>query len=205
MTSQHFSMPSSTGFCLVLSAPSGTGKTTISDSLLASDASIVRSISMTTRPRRTHEEEGEDYYFATPDRFKALIEEGEFLEWADVHGYLYGTPRSPIDCIILKGQIALMVIDVQGGQSVKSISPETVLVFLIPPSMDSLSNRLRQRRTEPEEMIQIRLKNAKVEMQHLPHYTYGVVNEDGKPQEAVDAIRAIISTERCRISRWEAQ
>ena len=135
MTSQHFSMPSSTGFCLVLSAPSGTGKTTISDSLLASDASIVRSISMTTRPRRTHEEEGEDYYFATPDRFKALIEEGEFLEWAEVHGYLYGTPRSPIDCIVHKGQIALMVIDVQGGQSVKSISPETVLVFLIPPSM----------------------------------------------------------------------
>lgn len=205
MMPQQSSKQSPPGFCLVLSAPSGTGKTTVSKSLLESNPSIVRSISMTTRPRRPNEEEGEDYYFTTSERFKALIEEGEFLEWAQVHGCLYGTPRSPIEHTICKGEIALLVIDVQGGQLVKSIFPDAVLVFLMPPSMDSLSNRLRQRQTESEETIQTRLEDAKVEMKYLPHYTYSVVNEDGKPQEAIDTIRAIVTTERCRISRREPQ
>ena len=192
------------GFCLVLSAPSGTGKTTVSKSLLDSDTTIVRSVSMTTRPRRPNEEEGKDYAFTTTEHFNVLIEEGGFLEWAEVHGCLYGTPRLPIEQIIRKGDIALLVIDVHGGQRVKSIFPDAVLVFLVPPYMDSLSNRLRKRRTESEETIQTRLEDAKVEMKYLPHYTYRVVNEDGKSQKAIDTIRAIITTERCRISRWEA-
>lgn len=204
MSAQPAFQSASPGFCLVLSAPSGTGKTTVSQALLASDDTIVRSISMTTRPKRENEEEGKDYYFTTPERFRALIDEGEFLEWAEVHGHLYGTPRTPIDRTVREGRIALLVIDVQGGLSVKTIFPDAVLVFLVPPSMDSLSTRLRQRQTDAEDTIQTRLKDAEFEMQQLPYYTYGIVNQDGKPQEAVDAVRAVITAERCRISRWEA-
>ncbi len=194
----------SKGFCLVLSAPSGTGKTTIGQLLTAGDSSIVRSISMTTRPKRSKEKDGEDYYFTTPDDFKTKIRQGAFLEWAEVYdGLLYGTPREAVKWIIGSGDVALLVIDVQGGRAVKAIFPEAVLVFLIPPSLDSLASRLRERGLETEDQIQSRLKKAKAEMRYLPAYDYGVDNDDGKQQETVDAIRGIIAAERRRINRWE--
>ena len=196
----------SKGFCLVLSAPSGTGKTTVGELLAAGDSSIVRSVSMTTRPKRSNEQEGADYYFTTHDEFKARILEGAFLEWAEVYeGVLYGTPKEAVERIIRDGDVALLVIDVQGGRSVKAIFPEAVLVFLIPPSLDSLAQRLRQRGLESEEQIQRRLNKAHAEMRFLPAYDYGVDNKDGKQQETVDAIRGIIAAERRRISRWEEQ
>ena len=192
------------GFCIVLSAPSGTGKTTIARALLEADTTIERSISMTTRARRSHEIDGEDYIFTTEPMFRSLIDQGQFLEWAEVHSDLYGTSRASVETIIRDGRIALMVIDVQGGQSIKTVFPDAVLVFLMPPSIESLANRLRKRGTEDESVIQSRLAQAEIEIRYSSQYTYGVVNEDGKKQQAVDQIHAIIAAERCRINRWEA-
>ncbi len=196
----------SKGFCLVLSAPSGTGKTTVGELLTAGDATIVRSVSMTTRPMRSTEKDGEDYYFTSPDDFKTKILEGAFLEWAEVYdGVLYGTPREAVERIIRSGDVALLVIDVQGGRAVKAIFPEAVLVFLIPPSLDRLSKRLKQRALETEDEIRNRLNKVHTEMRYLPAYDYGIDNDDGKQQQTVDAIRGIIAAERRRISRWEEQ
>ncbi len=191
------------GFCIVLSAPSGTGKTTIARALLEADTTIERSISMTTRARRSHEIDGEDYIFTTEPMFRSLIDQGQFLEWAEVHSDLYGTSRASVETIIRDGRIALMVIDVQGGQSIKTVFPDAVLVFLMPPSIESLANRLRKRGTEDESVIQSRLAQAEIEIRYSSQYTYGVVNEDGEKQQAVDQIHAIIAAERCRINRWE--
>ncbi|SVB26912.1 uncharacterized protein METZ01_LOCUS179766, partial [marine metagenome] len=187
----------------VLSAPSGTGKTTIARALLEADTTIERSISMTTRARRSHEIDGEDYIFTTEPMFRSLIGQGQFLEWAEVHSDLYGTSRASVETIIRDGRIALMVIDVQGGQSIKTVFPDAVLVFLMPPSIESLANRLRKRGTEDESVIQSRLAQAEIEIRYSSQYTYGVVNEDGEKQQAVDQIHAIIAAERCRINRWE--
>lgn len=196
-------IPPTKGFCLVLSAPSGTGKTSISRLLLASDPAITRSISMTTRSPRSDEADGRDYHFTTPDGFRAMIAAGAFLEWAEVHGDLYGTPHSLIEQIIDKGRIALLVIDVKGGQAIKSIFPDAVLVFLMPPSLKNLEQRLRARGTESDAVIEKRLNEAQFELQYVSEYTYGIVNEEGRQQQTVDAIRAIVTAERCRISRWE--
>ncbi|MCY3771396.1 MAG: guanylate kinase [Gemmatimonadetes bacterium] len=200
------SRSASKGFCLVLSAPSGTGKTTIGELLTSGDSTIVRSISMTTRTKRSNEEDGVDYHFVSTDEFKAKIRQGTFLEWAEVYdGVLYGTPRETVERVIRSGAVALLVIDVQGGRAVKAIFPEAVLVFLVPPSLDSLSRRLKQRGLETDEQIQKRLIKARTEMKYLPAYDYGVDNDEGKQQSTVDAIRGIIAAERRRISRWEPQ
>ncbi len=196
----------SKGFCLVLSAPSGTGKTTVGELLTAEDSTIVRSVSMTTRSMRPNEQDGVDYRFVSADEFKAKIRQGAFLEWAEVYdGVLYGTPRDTVERVIRSGDVALLVIDVQGGRAVKAIFPEAVLVFLIPPSMDCLSRRLKQRGLETDDQIHRRLIKARTEMKYLPAYDYGVENDDGKQQLTVDAIRGIITAERRRISRWEPQ
>ena len=196
----------SKGFCLVLSAPSGTGKTTVGELLTAEDSTIVRSVSMTTRSKRPNEKDGVDYRFVSADEFKAKIRQGAFLEWAEVYdGVLYGTPRDTVERVIRSGNVALLVIDVQGGRAVKAIFPEAVLVFLIPPSMDCLSRRLKQRGLETDDQIHRRLIKARTEMKYLPAYDYGVENDDGKQQLTVDAIRGIITAERRRISRWEPQ
>ena len=194
----------SKGFCLVLSAPSGTGKTTVGELLATGDSTIVRSISMTTRTKRPNEKDGVDYHFVSADEFKAKIRQGAFLEWAEVYdGVLYGTPRETVERVIRSGDVALLVIDVQGGRAVKAIFPEAVLVFLVPPSLDSLSKRLKRRGLETDEQIRKRLIKARAEMKYLPAYDYGVDNEEGKQQSTVDAIRGIIAAERRRISRWE--
>ena len=196
----------SKGFCLVLSAPSGTGKTTVGELLTAEDSTIVRSVSMTTRSKRPNEQDGVDYRFVSADEFKAKIRQGAFLEWAEVYdGVLYGTPRDTVEQVIRSGDVALLVIDVQGGRAVKAIFPEAVLVFLIPPSMDCLSRRLKQRGRETDDQIHRRLIKARTEMKYLPAYDYGIENDDGKQQLTVDAIRGIITAERRRISRWEPQ
>ncbi len=161
---------------------------------------------MTTRTKRPNEEDGVDYHFVGTDEFKAKIRQGAFLEWAEVYdGVLYGTPREAVERVIRSGDVALLVIDVQGGRAVKAIFPEAVLVFLVPPSLDSLSTRLKRRGLETDEEIQKRLSKARTEMKYLPAYDYGVENDEGKQQSTVDAIRGIIAAERRRISRWEPQ
>ncbi len=159
---------------------------------------------MTTRARRLNEKDGTDYHFVSADEFKAKIRQGAFLEWAEVYdGVLYGTPREPVERVIRSGDVALLVIDVQGGRSVKAIFPAAVLVFLVPPSLDSLSKRLKRRGLETDEQMRKRLNKARTEMKYLPAYDYRVENEDGKQQSTVDAVRGIIAAERRRITRWE--
>ncbi|MBT5872022.1 MAG: guanylate kinase [Candidatus Latescibacteria bacterium] len=191
------------GFCLVLSAPSGTGKTTIAQALLESDPHVKRSISMTTRASRTGEVDGEDYIFTTQSSFRTMVEEGGFLEWAQVHSDYYGTPSAPVKDTINSGGISLLVIDVQGGQSVKAIFPDAVLVFLVPPSMESLERRLNARGTDDESVIRKRLSQAETELGYLAEYTYGVVNEDDQQEKTVAKIQSIIAAEHCRVNRWE--
>ena len=174
--------------------------------LTAEDPTIVRSVSMTTRSKRPNEKDGVDYHFVSADAFKAKIHQGDFLEWAEVYdGVLYGTPRDAVEGVIRSGDVALLVIDVQGGRAVKAIFPEAVLVFLIPPSLDCLSRRLKQRDLETDDQIRRRMTKARTEMKYLPAYDYGVDNQEGKQQLTVDAIRGIITAERRRISRWEQQ
>ncbi len=194
----------SKGFCLVLSGPSGAGKTTIGRLLTNQDSSVVQSISVTTRKMRPDEKDGEDYHFTNPDDFKLKISQGKFLEWVEVYdGIFYGTLHESINKIMSAGKIALMVIDVRGGKVVKKLLPDATLVFLIPPSVDVLAERLKKRGFDTEEEINNRLNQAQAELRCLPDYDYAVENNNDKQQITVDAIFGILGAERCRISRWE--
>jgi len=138
----------------------------------------VYSVSATTRPRRPHEVEGRDYFFLERDEFRRRVAAGDFVEWAEVHGELCGTLRSQIDAALRAGKNVLLDIDVQGGQAVRTIYRDAVLIFLLAPSMESLEARLRGRGTDSEERIRLRLENARRELALVREYDYAVVNDD---------------------------
>lgn len=186
-------------FPLVISGPSGAGKTSVTAWLLREDTGTVLSVSCTTRPRRGDEVEGVDYFFIDESEFLARRDRGEFLEWALVHGHLYGTPRSFLERRTVEGKVVLLDIDVQGAMQVREASPDAVLVFLMPPSIEVLEQRLRGRHTDAEDVIERRLRAARTEMKTAPAYDYLIVNHDlASTQEAV---RAVVDAERCRASR----
>ncbi len=187
------------GLLIVLSSPSGGGKTTISQRLLKKDKNIVRSISCTTRPPRKGEKKGRDYFFLTPGRFKKLISKKAFLEWAKVHQNFYGTPRKWVDQRLKNGKDVLFVIDVQGGRSIKRKDPGSVLIFLKPPSFSVLKKRLLGRGSDDYGTLQVRLKDARWELKEGRRYDYRVVND--KLGKAVSEVVKIIRKER--ISRRE--
>jgi guanylate kinase len=180
-------------FCLVVSAPSGAGKTTIIKKVMEEDDRFDFSISTTTRQKRTGEVEGKSYSFINRDEFKKLIEEDAFIEWAEVHGNLYGTLKKEIDRIRALGKIPLFDIDVQGGASLKSRLKSSVLIFIIPPSLEVLEQRLRNRKTDSDEQIKIRLANAVGELAHYGIYDYIIVNNN--LDEAVNSFKAIVTAE----------
>ena len=187
------------GLLIVISAPSGGGKTTISDALLKLDARLVRSISATTRPPRRGEREGRDYFFIDDTRFTRQVQRGAFLEWAEVHGHRYGTPRAEVRKSQHRGRDVLLIIDVQGGLAVQRQDPQAVLIFVMPPSLKVLEARLRGRGTDSRAVIRQRLRNARWEMSLAPQYTYHVVNRT--LSEAVGQIAAIITAERLRTAQ----
>lgn len=187
------------GVPVVLSGPSGVGKTTIRQQLLSRYQDIVASISATTRPRRPGETHGKDYYFYTEEQFKSGIEQGLFLEWAMVHGNYYGTPRGPIEEKMEEGVDVLLVIDIQGGVQVKELYPEALLIFLLPPSMGELQQRISDRGTETIEVLRSRLANAEHELSYAQYYDYWVINRS--LDEAVAQVRSIIVGDRCRVDR----
>jgi guanylate kinase len=189
------------GFLLVLSAPSGAGKTTICDALLKQDKQLLRSISVTTREPRGQEKHGRDYYFVSPDRFKQLKQKHQFLEWAKVHGHFYGTLKSWVLKQQNLGQDVVLVIDVQGGLVVKKKFPDAVLVFVEPPSLSCLKQRLKKRGTDAENIIQRRLQNARGEMKKAKAYDYRVVNKN--LEQAIGEVQAIILAERLRSTRMK--
>lgn len=164
---------------IVLSAPSGGGKTTLAQMLLKDFPHLAVSVSSTTRAPRGQEKNGVDYHFLSKEEFKAKMERGEFVEWAEVHGNYYGTDIKVIESERKKGHSVLSLVDIKGADNLKKVFPKDVVtVFISPPDMKILEARLRGRGTETEEAIQIRLKNARAEMQEAPRFDHIVVNDD---------------------------
>ena len=188
------------GLLLVLSAASGTGKTTLARRFVQAHPEAAFSISMTTREPRGAEREGVDYHFIDALTFQRMIERDEFVEWAEVHGNFYGSPQSEVDRAFSTGGIAVFDIDVQGGQSIQRRHPEAVLVFVLPPSMAELERRLRERGTESEDAIRRRMLAARSELEHGARaYDYLVVNDS--VERAYAELEAIVTAERCRRER----
>ena len=188
---------------VLITGPSGAGKSTFVQKLMADDDRLAFSISTTTRPIREGEVDGRDYDFVDDDTFDQLVEEGAFVEWAQVHDNRYGTRRSRLNEMAAAGKIPLLDIDVQGGVNVIDMhGPELVSVFLFPPSWDELEQRLRSRATDTDEVIATRLKNARLEVGFADRYTYWVVNDD--LDQAVGRMAAIILAESCRREAFEA-
>lgn len=189
----------SKGFLLVLSGPSGSGKGTVSEALMAKRDDIKFSTSITTRPPRPNEVDGENYFFKTHEEFEEMVENNELLEYAYVHTNYYGTPKEFVFDEIKKGEIVLLEIDVQGALQIKDKYKEAVFIFLLPPTMEELRQRIIGRGTESEEDINTRFSNAFKELDFVGEYDYFVVND--KVDQAVLDIENIIAAERLRVKR----
>ncbi|GHG83697.1 guanylate kinase [Comamonas sp. JC664] len=188
------------GLLLVLSAPSGAGKTTLAHRLIKETPESVFSISVTTRRPRGNERDGVDYNFVDVATFQTKIERGEFVEWADVHGHFYGSPQSVVDEARARKSVAIFDIDVQGGQAIKRKHADAVTVFVLPPSMEELERRLRARQTDSDETIRRRMLAARSEMERgIASYDYVVVNDDF--ERAYSELRSVVVAERCRRGR----
>ncbi|WP_293945727.1 guanylate kinase [Sphingomonas sp.] len=187
------------GLLIVLSSPSGAGKSTISRMLLDADRDVTMSVSATTRPIRPGEVEGRDYHFVSEVDFKRMVEEGEFAEWAPVFDHHYGSPQTPIKAALKAGRDVLFDIDWQGTQQLHAaMGEDLVRVFILPPSMVELERRLRDRGTDSAEIIASRMSRAAGEISHWAEYDYVLVNED--PATCLADVRAILAAER--LKRW---
>ena len=182
------------GHLFVISGPSGAGKSTLRKKLLERFPDLVYSVSYTTRLPRPGEREGWDYRFVDEDKFRKLVREGKFLEWAQVHGNLYGTNREDVEKALEEGCDVILEIDVQGASQVKRQMPESVLIFVMPPSETALEERLLSRGSEAPEAIKVRLDNAQKEMASAADYDHVVVNDD--INKAVDKLATIIAQYR---------
>jgi len=188
------------GLLIVLSSPSGAGKSTISRMLLDADSEVTISVSATTRPKRPGEVDGVDYHFVDDAAFDEMVRTGEFVEWAPVFGYRYGTPKAPVKAALRDGRDILFDIDWQGTQQLKAaMGEDLVSIFLLPPSMTELERRLRTRGTDSEEVIQDRMSRAASEISHWPEYEYVLVNHD--TDECLRQVQAIVAAERLKKSR----
>jgi guanylate kinase len=188
------------GLMLVLSSPSGAGKTTLTKLLRDEEPSLTLSISVTTRPRRPSEVDGVHYFFKTADEFKDMRDRGDLLEWAEVHGNFYGSPRKEIDKALVGGNDILFDIDYQGAMQVRKTAPDDVVsIFILPPSIPELRRRLERRAEDSATVIQQRLKNAKNEIDRWRDYDYVLVNDD--LQATFAKIRAILAAERLKRER----
>jgi guanylate kinase len=197
---RHQSNIARRGLMLVLSSPSGAGKTTLSRLLLRSDRNVELSISVTTRPKRKGEVNGRDYHFIDPARFDDLAAHGELLEWAEVFGHRYGTPRRPVIKALQTGRDVLFDIDWQGTQQLREKArSDLVSVFILPPTAKELEHRLKRRAQDSKSVIGSRMAKAAGEMSHWPEYDYVIVNRDIR--QAFAELRAILGAERLNRER----
>ncbi len=197
--------PPRAGILFVLSGPSGVGKDSVISRLKERGLPLHFAITVTTRPMRPGEVDGVNYYFRTVSEFERMRAAGELLEWAVVHGNHYGTPREQIRQALHSGKDVLLKVDVQGAAAVRSRVPGAVLIFLAPPSMTELVERLESRGTESAGELSLRIRNADHEMADLPNYDYVVVNYRERLDETVDKVQAIITAEGCRVKPRQAE
>jgi len=188
------------GLMLVLSSPSGAGKTTLSRELLQSDEGIVISVSATTRARRPNEVDGRDYHFVSPSKFAAMVKADEFFEHATVFEHRYGTPKQPVMAALDAGRDVLFDIDWQGTQQLKERAREDLVsVFVLPPSHDELERRLKTRAQDSDDVVAVRMAKAASEISHWPEYDYVVLNRE--IERALAQVKAILEAERARRTR----
>ena len=188
------------GLLIVLSSPSGAGKSTISRLLLEADSEVTMSISATTRPKRSGEVEDVDYHFVDDSKFDQMVEDGEFAEWAYVFDHRYGSPKEPIKDALKVGHDILFDIDWQGTQQLRgAFGTDLVRIFILPPSMQELERRLRSRGTDSEDVIQSRMTRAASEIGHWGEYDYVLINQD--MDECLAEVQSIIAAERMRRDR----
>lgn len=190
---------SNKGLFIVISGPSGTGKTSVVRALCEADTTLERSVSATTRPPRPDEVNGVNYHFLAHTEFEELIDSGGFVEWIKYGEHYYGTLKSTVDSTISIGKDLILEIDVHGAMQVKALAIKSVRIFLLPPSFASLEERLRSRKTESDSELRRRLRTAESEVAYVADYDYCVVNPDNDVEEAVTQIRYIIAAERRRI------
>jgi guanylate kinase len=192
--------PKRRGLMLVLSSPSGAGKTTLARRLLEAEPGVEMSVSCTTRKQRNGEVEGRDYHFIDRETFAGMRDRGEFLEWAVVFDNYYGTPRKPVEELLAAGRDVLFDVDWQGAQSLRDDSPDDVVtVFILPPSGKALEQRLTERAQDAPDVVAARMRGASNEIQHWGEYDYVVINHD--IDQALAAVRAILAAERLRCTR----
>lgn len=188
------------GLMLVLSSPSGAGKSTIARNLLESDPSLGISVSVTTRQRRPSEIAGKHYHFISVREFERLRDSDALLEWAEVHGNFYGTPREPVEEAMAAGRDMLFDIDWQGARQLQEkMKADVVSIFVLPPTMTELQSRLHRRAEDSEEVIRTRLLNSRAEIEHWREYDYVIVNDD--LDEAFRNVNCIVNAERVRRDR----
>lgn len=188
------------GLLFVLSSPSGAGKSTIARKLLASQNNLSMSVSATTRPIRTGEVDGIDYHFVSLDRFREMVADHEFLEWAHVFGHRYGTPRAPVQALMAQGRDVLFDIDWQGAQQLfQQAGGDVVRTFIFPPSLDELERRLRSRGTDADDVVAARMARAANEISHWDGYDYVLVNDD--VERCFAEVKSILASERLKRSR----
>lgn len=190
-------------FAVAICAPSGTGKTTVARALLRRSEDLLFSVSVTTRAPRPREREGVDYHFVGADEFNRMIRDGELLEWATVHGDLYGTPRRNLEEAERGGKLLLLDIDVQGARQLADSKHQTVTILLLPPSLDVLLKRLRGRGSEDERRLRRRLETARGELETIDFFDYVVVNDHVR--DTVGRVRAILTAERQRQNRVDPE
>jgi guanylate kinase len=184
---------------IVISGPSGVGKDAVLDAMKRMRYPLYFAVTATTRPQRQGETDGVDYHFVSKAEFERMREKGELLEWANVYGNLYGVPRHQVQQALAEGLDVVVKVDVQGAATIKNVLPEAVFIFVAPPSMSDLEERLRQRKTESGVDLELRMKAAHEEMDSLPLFNYVVVNHENQVDLTVSQIESIVTAEKCRV------
>ncbi len=185
----------------VLSGPSGAGKDAVLSRLKQIGSPLEYITTVTTRPKRATENDGVDYHFISEQRFQEMLAGNELLEWASVYGNWYGVPRNPVEQGLAEGQDVIVKVDIQGAATIRGIFPQAVSIFLVPPLMEELVDRLEQRHTESSFDLALRIHTAEEEMKQLPMFDYVVYNKRDELDSAVEDIKAIIRAEKCRVNR----